>query len=125
MDNYPDLPLLESHSYIKCMILGYSCIFTLMAFIYGLYKFVVSNVKIARLEFSIFLLSSFQLIIGIIFYFGSQDPFILLLNKAIKVIQCELISWAYLLSLFINRSRYKRFVCMHVLLYYIVYIYMF
>ncbi|GFE52807.1 hypothetical protein BaOVIS_002110 [Babesia ovis] len=46
-----------------------------------------------------------KLVFGIVFYFGSQHPFLQIVKKAIKVIQAEIISWTCIRILLENKRK--------------------
>ncbi|EDO07720.1 putative integral membrane protein [Babesia bovis T2Bo] len=79
---------------LKCSLFGVCCVVTLLAFCYVILRLSTSPVRMPWNEFSVILLSCAQLLCGIVFYFGSQHPFLQIVKKAIKVIQAEIISWS-------------------------------
>uniref|UniRef100_A0A1E1XH40 Putative conserved plasma membrane protein n=1 Tax=Amblyomma aureolatum TaxID=187763 RepID=A0A1E1XH40_9ACAR len=109
--------LLDLHSEVKCSVFGICCLATLLTFLYVLYRLAVSPSRMPWNELSVILLSCTQLLFGIIFYFGSQHPFLQILNKAIKVAQAEIISWSCLNIMLINNShrRYMARVMLHLI----------
>ncbi|CDR96381.1 hypothetical protein, conserved [Babesia bigemina] len=100
--------LLDLHSELKCSLFGLVCLITLIAFIYVLCRLAVSPSRMPRSELCVVLLSCSQLVFGIIFYFGDQHPFLHILNKAIKVVQAEIISWSCLDIMLANKKRRRR-----------------
>lgn len=98
----------DLHSETKCSIFGASCLFTLLVFCYVLYRLSVAPSKMPRNELSVILLSSAQLLIGVVFYFGSQHPYLQILNKSIKVAQAEIISWSCLAIMLANKGTRRR-----------------
>ncbi|KAK1444370.1 hypothetical protein BgAZ_102760 [Babesia gibsoni] len=99
---------LDLHSEAKCGIFGICCLVTLLAFCFVLYRVSVSPTRMPWNELGVILLSCMQLLLGVIFYFGSQHPYLHILNKAIKVAQAEIISWSCIVILLANNSTKRK-----------------
>ncbi|GIX62119.1 isoprenylcysteine carboxylmethyltransferase family protein [Babesia caballi] len=102
--------LLDLHSEFKCGVFGVCCLLTLLAFCYVLYRLAVAPCRMPWSELSVVLLSCTQLLFGIFFYFGSQHPFLQIVNKAIKVVQAEIVSWSCLKLVLTNKKQRRRMV---------------
>ncbi|ORM42199.1 DNA topoisomerase 3-alpha [Babesia sp. Xinjiang] len=101
--------LLDLHSELKCGVFGLCCVATLLLFCYVLCRLAIAPRRMPRSELSVILLSCAQLIFGIIFYFGTQNPFLQVLKKAVKVVQAEIISWSCIHKMLDRkRQRMKR-----------------
>ncbi|EKX73242.1 conserved hypothetical protein [Theileria equi strain WA] len=100
--------LVDKSENIECVIFGTCCVFTLLVFLVVTIKILRSPTKIPKCEFLIILLSSIQLCMGVWYYTIDEVPYLQILNKGIKVLQCEIISWTCIFTLLKSREYGKK-----------------
>eukprot|EP00375_Theileria_parva_P000145 XP_762814.1 hypothetical protein [Theileria parva strain Muguga] len=98
--------LVDSSKKVESLVFGSCCLLTLIVFIYVIIKIFSSPNKPPTCESIIIALSCFQLSLGTWFYFVDDESYINILNKGIKVLQCQVISWTCMYILMKSKERY-------------------
>ncbi|UKK01069.2 hypothetical protein MACK_001882 [Theileria orientalis] len=98
--------LVDSSERIEHIVFGTCCLLTLCVFLFVIIKMLVSPTRPPTSELIIIGLSCVQLFLGSWYYIVDDESYISILNKGIKVLQCQVISWACMYVLMKSKRTY-------------------
>ncbi|BAM40924.1 conserved hypothetical protein [Theileria orientalis strain Shintoku] len=98
--------LVDSSERIEHIVFGSCCVLTLCVFLFVVVKMLISPTRPPNSELIIIVLSCVQLFLGSWYYIVDDESYINILNKGIKVLQCQVISWSCMYVLMKSKRTY-------------------